>query len=477
MAEITTDYLIVGAGAVGLAFADTLLSESPQARLTIVDRHGLPGGHWNDAYDFVALHQPSAFYGVASLPLGTQQVDRGGLNDGFLDLASGAEVRAHFQRAMRERLLPSGRVDYRPLSTWETGPDGRHRCRSLLSGEETVVNVTRRLVDATYFGTRVPSTHTPGFELRGGAERLTPNDLPQLWKRADRLPADVVVLGAGKTAMDACVYLLQAGLPPARIHWVRPRDAWMINRRSTQPLMDCFADAIGGQALQMEALAQATDADDWFARLEAGGQMLRLDPAVRPSMFHYATVAEGEVALLRRITQVLRHGHVRAIEPGALVFDDTRVPVPPGTLFVDCTASAVERRPPVPVFQPGRLVLQMVRVPQPTFSAALIAWLEAHGTDDAARNALCQAVPLPARLEDVPRATVVNLMNQGRWAQDPALRAWIRQCRLDGFGKLIEAVAPDDAPRRAVLARLKAASQAVPAAAARWMAPQRPARG
>ena len=133
MAEITTDYLIVGAGAVGLAFADTLLSESPQARLMIVDRHGLPGGHWNDAYDFVALHQPSAFYGVASLPLGTQQVERGGLNDGFLDLASGAEVRAHFQRAMRERLLPGGRVDYRPLSTWETGPDGRHRCRSLLS--------------------------------------------------------------------------------------------------------------------------------------------------------------------------------------------------------------------------------------------------------------------------------------------------------------------------------------------------------
>ena len=32
-----------------------------------------PGGHWNDAYSFVNLHQPSAFYGVNSLPLGANR--------------------------------------------------------------------------------------------------------------------------------------------------------------------------------------------------------------------------------------------------------------------------------------------------------------------------------------------------------------------------------------------------------------------
>ncbi len=70
MDRIDSDYLLIGAGAMGLAFADTLLTELPNATITIVDRHGKPGGHWNDAYPFVALHQPSAFYGVASLPLG-----------------------------------------------------------------------------------------------------------------------------------------------------------------------------------------------------------------------------------------------------------------------------------------------------------------------------------------------------------------------------------------------------------------------
>jgi hypothetical protein len=227
---------------------------------------------------------------------------------------------------------------------------------------------------------------------------------------------------------------------------------------------------IGGQALQMEALAQASDADGWFERLEAGGRMLRLDRGVRPTMFHYATISEGELALLQRITQVLRHGHVQAVEPGALHFDAARVELPPGSLFIDCTARAVERRPPVPLFQPDRVVLQMVRVPQPAFSAALAAWLEVHGGDDAARNALATPVPLPDGVRDVPRATLVDLMNQGRWNRDAALRAWIRACRLDGFGKLIDAVPADDAARQAVLARMRTAARGVAAAAPKWLA-------
>jgi hypothetical protein len=467
---LETDYLIVGAGAVGLAFADTLLAEDPSADIVIVDRHGLPGGHWNDAYPFVALHQPSAFYGVASVPLGSGRIDEGGLNDGFLELASGAEVSAYFQRVMHERLLASGRVRYFPLSDLQTAPDGTSSFRALLSGEQTAVHVRRRVVDGTYYGTRVPSTHRPAFEVAEGAWLVAPNALPQLWKEPARLPADVVILGAGKTAMDAGVYLLQAGLPAERIHWVRPRDGWILNRRSTQPLMRWFDDSVGGQVLQMEALAQARDAADWFERLEASGQMLRIDPAVRPTMFHYATVSEGEVALLRGIRKVLRHGHVRRVEPDGLVFaDGTRTALPPGTLFVDCTASAVERRPPVPVWQPGRIVLQMVRVPQPAFSAALCAWIEVHGGDDAARNALCTAVPLPDGVADVPRAVLVNAMNQGRWNQVPELRAWVRQCRLDGFGKLIAAIDPADTAKLALLGRLREAAKALPSVAPRWM--------
>ena len=46
--KLTADYLIVGAGAMGMAFADVLLTET-EATVILVDRHHRPGGHWNDA--------------------------------------------------------------------------------------------------------------------------------------------------------------------------------------------------------------------------------------------------------------------------------------------------------------------------------------------------------------------------------------------------------------------------------------------
>jgi cation diffusion facilitator CzcD-associated flavoprotein CzcO len=35
----------------------------------MVDRQHRSGGHWNNAYPFVRLHQPSEYYGVASRQL------------------------------------------------------------------------------------------------------------------------------------------------------------------------------------------------------------------------------------------------------------------------------------------------------------------------------------------------------------------------------------------------------------------------
>ena len=63
------DYLVVGAGAASLSFVDTLLKEKPTLNIVLVDHHHAPGGHWNDAYDHVLLHQPSFLYGVESRAL------------------------------------------------------------------------------------------------------------------------------------------------------------------------------------------------------------------------------------------------------------------------------------------------------------------------------------------------------------------------------------------------------------------------
>jgi hypothetical protein len=241
-----------------------------------------------------------------------------------------------------------------------------------------------------------------------------------------------------------------------------PRDSWLINRLHTQPGLEFFVETIGGQAEQMEAIAKAASIDELFDRLEACGVMLRIDPAQRPTMFHYATISIGEVEWLRRIRNVIRLGHVQAIEADALVFEGARVPLAADTLCIDCTASAVAPRPapPQPVFQGNSILLQLTRIPSPTFSAALCAYVEAHYEDDAKKNQLCAPVPFPDGPAGYVSSTVGNMMNQFRWSQEPALRTWIRGSRLDGFGKLVAGVAADDGLRQAVLARLKVQSLA-----------------
>jgi NAD(P)-binding Rossmann-like domain len=462
MQHIETDYLIIGSGAAGLAFADTLIDES-SAHITIVDRHGKPGGHWNDAYSFVTLHQPSAFYGVNSLALGANRKDTVGANKGLYELASGAEVSGYFDRVMNQKLLPSGRVSYHPMCNYVGDGSQSHRFVSILSGAETQVTVRKKVVDATYYSPSVPSTHSPKYKVAAGVRLVTPNVLAHLWQGKQERPKHFMIIGAGKTAMDVGVWLLNAGAQADDISWVMPRDSWLVNRLQTQPGAEFFNDAIGGQANQMEAFAKATSIDDLFDRLEACDAMLRIDRTRKPSMFHFATISKGEVELLKTIKNVIRMGHVQSIEAGEMVLDQGRVALPEGTLCIDCTASAVEQRPIAPIFQGNKLLLQLVRVPLPTFSAALIAYVEAHYEDDegdVTKNRLCGTVPFPDSLDSYPRSIMANMMNQFHWSQDKVLRNWIRDSRLDGFGKLIASADPADEAKQAILLKLKECAMA-----------------
>src|SRR4051794_12221666 len=110
--RLDTDYLVLGAGAMSLAFVDVILAEDPTAQLVMVDRRDSPGGHWNDACPFVRLHQPAAFYGLNSKHLG----------EGGVDLASGPEVVAYYKRAL-SHFLATDRVQFLPMCEFQG--DGR----------------------------------------------------------------------------------------------------------------------------------------------------------------------------------------------------------------------------------------------------------------------------------------------------------------------------------------------------------------
>ena len=417
---------MIGSGAVSMAFVDTMLTESEDSTFVIVDRHHLPGGHWNDAYSFVRLHQPSAFYGVPSTELGSNRIDEVGSNQGYYELASGAEVSAYYEKVMRERFLPSGRVQYFPMCDYL----GDGRFCSLLSSAEYSVSIGKKTVDGTFFNTSVPSTHERRFAVDPGVTCIAPNDLP----RQAASFGHYTILGGGKTGMDAAVWLLDSGADPDSITWVCPRDSWLINRETTQPGKAFLKQTAGAFAAQLEAIAVASSADDLFARLEAADVMLRIDQSVTPTMFHYATISHGEIEQLRRIRDVNRQGRVTRVSADRLSMENGEaVAASADTLYIDCTATAVQftDAKTVPVFANDRITLQALRAPLVTISAALTGFVEANFETEDEKNRLCT----PVELADTPAEWMVsffgNMMNQNAWSQEPKIRAWLAGCRLD----------------------------------------------
>jgi hypothetical protein len=421
--SIAVDYLIVGAGATGMAFADTLLTET-QATLAIVDRHDRPGGHWNDAYPFVRLHQPSFFYGVNSRPLGSGAIDALGPNTGLSELASGAEILAYFDAVMRQRFLPSGRVRYFPM----TNLDDDETLVSRLSGQRHRIEA-RKIVDAAYLSPAVPATTPPAFTVAPGVTCVPVGELP----RATRPGAPYVVIGAGKTGIDACLWLLENGTDPRQIRWIVPRDSWLYDRAAFQPGRENLATLIEFMANQVEALAGAESVDEVFARLEATGAVLRLDPAVKPTMHHCAIVSRAELASLRRIEQVVRLGRVRRIDAGGIVLERGEIPTTDDTVHINCSACAFAYadKPPRPIFAGRRITLQWTRNCSPTFSAAFVAHVEAAYVSDEEKNEICTVIPTPTDPVGWLRIMAADLPKAQQWSTRPELMAWLAGSRLD----------------------------------------------
>jgi hypothetical protein len=450
--RLEADYLIVGSGAVGMAFADILLTET-DTTVVMVDRYQQPGGHWNVAYPFVTLHQPSSFYGVSSRELSSGLRDQVGLNKGLADLASGAQVLAYFDDVMRHQFLPSGRLQYFPMCEYDGDFNQDHCFHSMLSGAQFEVSA-KKVVDATWLNTNVPSTHQPNFTIDAGARFMPLNDLPSIAEP----PEGFVVIGGGKTGIDACLWLLANHVPADKITWIVSRDAWLLNRRNAQPDIEFFNDSIGAQAAQMESIAAATSIEDMFDRLEACGYFLRLDSNHRPSMFHGATISIAELEVLRKIKNVVRLGKVKRVGTTAIELQDGSIETTAGHVHIDCSATAITNKQIKPIFKDHLITPQMVRSYQPVFSAALVAHVEVSVDDIAEKNRLCGVVPLPDKDTDFLWFTAAFMMNQFNWSQDKALRSWLVGNRLDGFARMVASVPEDDTEKREILARLKAAS-------------------
>jgi cation diffusion facilitator CzcD-associated flavoprotein CzcO len=436
VAEIETDYLIVGAGASGLAFVDTLLSLDDEARVIIVDREDRPGGHWLHAYPFVRLHQPSAYYGVPSRRLGEDRIVSEGPDAGTYERAAAPEI-CEYWAAVLSSMLAGGRVRFLGGADFRGSDGGVHTVASVATGATTTVRASR-LVDATCVASEIPSRHAPSYGVEEGVRLVPPNDVPGL---ADA-PA-FTVIGAGKTAMDTCTWLLGHGVDPDRVRWVKPREPWLFDRHVMQPL-ELVAQYMQMQAHWVAAAAQATDGHDFTRRLEADGVLVRVDPSVEADMFRGAILGAAELESLRSIERVVRLGKVRGLGTQRVELDGGEVPAQPGEVLVDCTAYGVRQASLRPVFEPGRVNLEHVTIGLATYGAATIAAVEALREDDADKNRLCPPLQWTGRTADVLELTHAGMTGLTARTSEADLGAWNEACRLNpAAGAMAKAADPE----------------------------------
>ena len=371
--ELTCDYLIVGAGATGVSFLEEIITSDPSLTAVIVDCRAASGGHWNDAYSFVRLHQPAITYGVNSRTLGA----------GGADLASKAQILQHYELAM-EDLLATGRVTFLRQCRYL----GSGKVASLVDGSlEYQVNIRRKLVDATLTETKVPATSAPNFAVAEGVNFVPVNGLSSVARPWDRY----MVVGGGKTGIDAVLFLLDLGLDPAKICWVIPNDSWFFNRHAFQLEKGLMAE---GFASFLEAVLGAESGLEALHRLEAAGHLFRLDQSIEPARFRAATVSQAEMVKLAAIQNIVRRGRIVRIDADRVVFHSgEEMATGPATLHIDCSANSTlfyTAETAKKVWDGERINLMMIMLPPPGTNASVIAALELKfPEDEKKKNATC----------------------------------------------------------------------------------------
>lgn len=373
----------------GMAFADELFTRDSKLQLTIVDRRARAGGHWVDAYPFVRLHQPAAFYGVNSLVLG----------NGTTDLSSKTEILDYYNLVMG-KFEKSGRVAF--LSEHEYKGDGQ--VVDVNNPDKVLTyKVNKRIVDATYMKVEVPSTHKPKYEVEDGVSLIPINELVDHHDKWD----DFYVIGNGKTGMDAVLFLLDKGVPNDNIHWICPNQAWFFNRDDLQ------VGKVASVVLKQVSLLRKTkNVNDLFLKSEGKAGIDRLDNDVIPKKWRCATVSSPELEKLRDIKNIIKNGRVTKITTDEVILQQGSISYSGKSLFVDCSANALSREKKTPIFSTGKITLQSILFCQQVFSAAAIARMEMTNISDAKKNVI-SPVPHPEFKEDWPLTlaeTVENLI-------------------------------------------------------------------
>ncbi|MEM9452942.1 MAG: hypothetical protein AAGF11_02100 [Myxococcota bacterium] len=390
--------VVIGAGYAGISALHAAIGHlGPRQRAVIADMRADWGGQWLEQYDFVRLHQPyrhfTAYDQAWALDRDPSHLaSRAEILDHMRDLGARAGTRQPVSPLFGHRYVGHERKPGSPLLevTFE----------SVADPSSTVVVRTPRIIKATGFDLPIKK---PLSLSSSAVESVAPVGLRQAVTGGD---AEFYVIGSGKTAMDAVLFIRNRA-PDAPVTLVAGNGAMFLNRDRLFP-RGRLGRHLRGRLLFPFMMEYALRWDGSNHRA-LSREMLRrgdmISPVPDPNSCQFGLLGTEEMS---RVTHALRRcikGRLADIVdvdgvPTLKMQDGRMLPLPatkPGRrrVVVNCTENITEANPE-PILQQGGRVLapQFVGIfSGPTATMLTHAWF---------RGALEKIVPQFYRVDLVP---------------------------------------------------------------------------
>ncbi|HJQ07315.1 MAG TPA: FAD-dependent oxidoreductase [Nocardioides sp.] len=324
------DVVIVGAGICGLNAAFVAAERlGKRGRIALVDSRHRAGGMWNDAYDYVRLHQPHPLFTAGDIKWRWDKEPT--------HLASKPEVLDHLGYCLGEIEKRTHVEEYFGWSyDAHEESDGRV-CTTIHRGGERVVLESGRLVKALGFNVE---TNDP-LQLTSAKVRSVSPDTCDV--RAGEIAASdtpVWIVGGGKTAMDTAYALLTAD-PRREVSLLAGSGTWFVRRDALyhpdRPLRGGVRPNAWGEELAMSY--DGTNEASVFSSMD-GLRYIKVTPAA--SNFMIGLLSDAEADRIRDGLTQNRNDHLEDVVdaadgPQLVLRCGERVAVPEGTWVVNCT--------------------------------------------------------------------------------------------------------------------------------------------
>lgn len=339
------DLVIVGAGIAGLnALHAATLFLPKSARVLLIDAKDAAGGMWNETYDYVRLHQPHPLFTVAGMRWKWRKPPD--------YLATRDEVKQHLAQclqALRQRLDLELRFGHAVSAVTELRRSGVWKAEvvfhDVADPDRPITVEADRVIHAAGFDVQ------PLDRLALSSQAVLSTTPSSLMATLDAHPdAPVHVVGGGKTGMDTILAVRNRNTGRT-IVLINGEGTYYLNRTRYFPtgLGRWFGGALAAGMFHDCAMRFDGHNEDEIRAHFIATYAVDHDP--RSRNFIYGVMSEDEsrrveAGLAGKIWDYLEDVADGPTGPVMRLRSGAEIPVPQGSIFVNCTGSLLRRRSP-----------------------------------------------------------------------------------------------------------------------------------